>query len=193
VREAPSTGEWARFVDEQLAAGIGAAFLDVDGLHRLNERQGRQAGDGVLAALAAGLRAFASEGACWCRLQGDEYALALPDATIEDVFLVAERLRRSLVDVLGGCTVSLGVAQAPRDATARGDLLRAAETACHLAKETAGGRVGLPARDELVLKSCYYAATSLRRLRQLADRLRRRESDLFREALDRLLAAHQRG
>jgi diguanylate cyclase len=193
VLEAASPEAWGQFVDEHLNRGVGVAFLDVDGLAELNERRGHKAGDGVIAAVGCGLAAFAAGGGCWCRLHGDEYALALPDASIEDVFLTAERLRTALTGSLEGCTVTLGVAQAPRDAAARADLLRVAETACQLAKETTGGRVGLPARDEMVLKSCYYPATAVRRLKQLAERTRRRESDLFREALDLLLAAHQRG
>ncbi|GAB4120413.1 MAG: hypothetical protein Fur005_31920 [Roseiflexaceae bacterium] len=37
------------------------------------------------------------------------------------------------------------------------------------------------------MKSCYYAAGSLRKLKLLAERRRRKESQLLREALDDLL------
>ena len=37
------------------------------------------------------------------------------------------------------------------------------------------------------MKTCYYAASSVRKLKALADRLKRKESHLLREALDDLL------
>ena len=41
--------------------------------------------------------------------------------------------------------------------------------------------------EELIMKSCYYGATSLRNLKALAERSGRKESVLLREALDDLL------
>lgn len=42
----------------------------------------------------------------------------------------------------------------------------------------------------MVLKSCYYPASSLRRLKGLAERLGRKESQLLREGLDDLFRKH---
>jgi len=190
---------WSRCLETQLPAGVAVGFLDVDGLLAVNEGSGRTAGDRILARVADGLGAWAATQppAPWCRLHGDEYAFALPGAALEEAFLAAEALRARLdatlaTEAVGRCSISVGVAQAPRDAADVPALLRAAETACRLAKEAGGGRVGLPVKEEMVLKSCYYPATAVRRLRLLAERSRRKESGLLREAVERLLVRRLR-
>lgn len=189
---------WIQHINSLVPDGVSIGFLDIDGLMVINEQAGRDVGDRILQTVSDGLSRWASgiPEAAWVRLRGDEFAFALPGCALEDALLGAETLRQrinaSLTDLQTGlpCTLSIGVANAPRDAEDSASLMRVAETACRLAKETEGGRVSLPARDEMVLKSCYYPATSVRRLRQLSERTGRKESDLFREALQRLLASY---
>jgi hypothetical protein len=83
-------------------------------------------------------------------------------------------------------TVTVGVAQHPRDAKDARGLLEASAAALQAAKEGGRNRVGLPPNEEMVMKSCYYPATSVRKLKTLAERLKRKESHLLREALDDL-------
>ncbi|MGG5821816.1 GGDEF domain-containing protein, partial [Falsiroseomonas sp. HW251] len=54
------------------------AYLDMDGLKRLNDRHGHQAGDGAIRAMAARLAGVGHPGALAARLGGDEFALWLP-------------------------------------------------------------------------------------------------------------------
>jgi diguanylate cyclase (GGDEF)-like protein len=56
------------------------AYLDMDGLKRLNDRHGHAAGDAAIRALAARLAAAARPDALAARLGGDEFALWLPGA-----------------------------------------------------------------------------------------------------------------
>ena len=58
------------------------------------------------------------------------------------------------------------------------------------AKEGDRQTVCLPSNQEMVLKSCHYSATQLRRLKALAERVGDKESELLREALDDLLKEH---
>jgi hypothetical protein len=44
----------------------------------------------------------------------------------------------------------------------------------------------------MVMRSCYYPAASLRRLRALAERLGRKESPLLREALEDLFRKYDK-
>ncbi len=81
---------------------------------------------------------------------------------------------------------TIGVAQYPRDAKDARGLLQAADAALATAKESGRNQVALPPNEEMVMKSCYYPASSMRKLRALAERLGRKDSPLLREALDDL-------
>ncbi len=164
-------------------------FLDIDGLMEINSTRGREAGDRLLADVAASLTAWARgvENCSAHRISGDEFGFVLRNRTLEEGFLLAEDLRRRIVEGKEHLGVTIGVASRPRDAVHSDELWRRAEVACWLAKEQGGNRVGLPAKDEMVLKSCYYPSSSVGRLRSLAERVSRKESELFREALERLL------
>src|SRR6266699_1784732 len=52
------------------------------------------------------------------------------------------------------------------------------------AKEQGGDAVGLTPSDDMVLKSSYYSAAQLGRLKGLAERQKKKEAALLREALD---------
>ena len=61
--------------------------------------------------------------------------------------------------------VTIGVAQYPRDAKDARGLLQAADAALAAAKESGRNQVALPPNEEMVMKSCYYPASSVRKLR----------------------------
>src|SRR5207245_9172581 len=84
-------------------------------------------------------------------------------------------------------TVGIGVAHCPRDARDAESLMRAAFAGLMVAKEHGGNQVALAPNEEMVMKSTYYGATSIRNLKGLTERLARKESALLREALDDLL------
>jgi diguanylate cyclase (GGDEF)-like protein len=179
--------------------------LDLDDLLVLNERAGREAGDRAIAAVIATLAKTASkEGWTLGRIGGDEFALLAPGTTLEPIFLRAEQLRQELDAALAKavphgrrCTVSIGVANTPRDTRSRGpagaeELMRKADLALLAAKEQGGDAVGLTPSDDMVLKSSYYSAAQLGRLKGLAERQKKKEAVLLREALDDLLRKHER-
>jgi len=76
--------------------GLMLAVVDVDGLHRVNERHGREEGDRVLLATAGVLRDTFRASDVIARLAGDDFAVLVPDATPEAEAAVAERLRHRL-------------------------------------------------------------------------------------------------
>jgi diguanylate cyclase len=184
--------------EQALKAGIGGvdgvalALIDLDNFKEINDELGHEAGDEVLRSFAGLLAEFApGQG---YRLGGDEFALVLPDCTIEQVFLRAEGLRARVQErvrvPLGGkeepLTIKVGVAQYPRDAKDERGLVSAADSALLTAREAGRNAVCLPPNEEMVMKSCYYPAISLRRLKGLAEKLKRTESRLLREALEDL-------
>jgi diguanylate cyclase (GGDEF)-like protein len=172
--------------------GVALALLDLDNFKEINDEHGYAAGDAVLRAIGPLLEASAPGRAF--RLGGDEFALLLPDATLEQAFLKVEGLRAQVQAELrapasGGerpVTIKAGVAQIPRDAKDQRGLVSAADGALQAAREVGRNTVCLPPNEEMVMKSAYYPATSLRRLKALAERLKRSESRLLREALEDL-------
>jgi diguanylate cyclase (GGDEF)-like protein len=188
---------------EQALRGEGGASLlltDLDSLMILNEKAGREAGDAAIRAALRVLKAAAEhDGYALARVGGDEFALLAPSLPLEQAFLRAERLRSELNAALAKavprgytCTATIGVANAPRDAKNAEQLMRKADMALYAAKEQGGNAVGLTPADDMVLRSSYYSVAQLGRLRALAERQKKKEAVLLREALDDLLRKHER-
>ena len=178
---------------------VSLLLLDLDGLHELNNAHGHDEGDRALnATIAALAKAAKAEGWILGRIGGDEFALLAPGVTTEAAFLRADTLRREVDAALakaiqhGKCTASIGVASTPRDAKAPDELMRKADLALYAAKEQGGSAVALTPGDDMVLKSSYYSSAQLGRLRSLAERLKKKEAVLLREALDDLLRKNER-
>jgi diguanylate cyclase (GGDEF)-like protein len=180
-------------------------LVDIDDLLGLNAKHGHDAGDRAIAAVTSTLGAVAKgEGWTFGRLGGDEFALLAEGIALEPAFLRAEALRREVDAAIAKAlpsaqrrTVTIGVASAPRDTRGRGpeaaaELLRKADLALHSAKEQGGNAVGLTPADDMVLKSSYYSAAQLGRLKGLAERMKKKEAMLLREALDDLLRKYDR-
>lgn len=175
-------------------------LVDLDRLQDVNTTAGREAGDRVLRALLAVLKRHAdADGWELGRLGGDEFGLFAPGMPLENAFLKAEQLRQDLEKALSKdspkgvrCTASLGVASAPRDAKTAAELMKKADLALYAAKDQGGNAVALPPEAEMVLKSSYYTAAQLGRLKALAGRMGKKEAVLLREALDDLLRKYGR-
>jgi diguanylate cyclase (GGDEF)-like protein len=172
-------------------SSIAVALLDIDSFLEINVDFGQSVGDQVLRTLATLLKEAAP--ASVYHLSGDEFAIALPGLSLEQAFLRMESLRASVessprfeLPDQRKLMVTIGVAQYPRDAKDARGLLQAADAALATAKESGRNQVALPPNEEMVMKSCYYPASSMRKLRALGERLGRKDSPLLREALDDL-------
>lgn len=175
------------------AHGVALALLDIDRTSELWERLGHDAGCRILDTMAS-ILTEAAPGEVY-GVSGDEYAILMPGMILEQAYLRSEELRRRVVEARERfglpdeqeLTVTLGVAHCPRDAKDEEALMRSAFAALMVAKELGGNQVALAPSEELIMKSSYYGATSLRNLKALAERSGRKESVLLREALDDLL------
>ena len=184
---------------EKDAAGA-LLLIDLDDFHQVNVQAGRETGDKVIRAAMAVVKKWAdTEGWKPGRIGGDEFALFSPGTALENAFLRAERLRTDLDAAMAKelpkqlkVTASIGVAAAPRDAKTSSELMKKADLALYAAKDQGGDTVALAPGDEMVLKSSYYTAAQLGRLKGLAERQKKKESVLLREALDDLLRKHDR-
>jgi diguanylate cyclase (GGDEF)-like protein len=79
----------------EIDTGPGFALLlcDMDGLKRVNDTRGHEAGDKALRGLADALRGQLRHSDTAYRIGGDEFAVVLPGASVEEAELVIGRLR----------------------------------------------------------------------------------------------------
>jgi diguanylate cyclase (GGDEF)-like protein/PAS domain S-box-containing protein len=147
-----------REIERRLAQAIESArqvgvrhalcFVDLDQFKVINDTCGHEAGDELLRQLATTLSATLRDTDWLGRLGGDEFALLLEHTTVEG----AERVAEKLNDVLAATafiwmersfslTCSIGVVEITGDTPDVSWLLRAADTACYLAKDEGRNRI----------------------------------------------------
>ena len=71
-------------------------MIDLDNLKRVNDRQGHRAGDGALKLVAQQLQRVVRASDVCARIGGDEFAVAMPETSIERAREVATRLRNAI-------------------------------------------------------------------------------------------------
>lgn len=132
--------ERARRGDASMTVLVG----DLDHFKEVNDRSGHHVGDAVLQRVAVVLREGVRRIDAAARIGGEEFAAILPDATAEEAFVVAERLRGALRDTFSQdsvpVTISFGVASFPTHGETAASLLRAADEALYGAKESGRNR-----------------------------------------------------
>jgi diguanylate cyclase (GGDEF)-like protein len=136
---------------QRAGTGAGVLILDLDHFKIVNDTHGHLAGDDVLAAVAAELRAGVREHDLVGRFGGEEFVVLLPDlprgvAGRAELWQVAERLRGRVarldvgVDTPGGLrtitglSISIGGATVPADGTTLDQVLKAADSSLYAAK-----------------------------------------------------------
>jgi diguanylate cyclase (GGDEF)-like protein len=128
---------------------IALIMCDIDKFKSVNDNFGHQAGDSVLKEVAQLLKGEAREIDRVGRYGGEEFLLILPGTVLDAAVTFAERLRekvdRHTFTYSGGTltrTISCGVAAAPYPRVDDQEaLLRAADDALYVAKETGRNRV----------------------------------------------------
>src|SRR6266571_264854 len=128
---------------------VAAILLDIDHFKRFNDSFGHEAGDLVLRELAGVLRRFARQSDVASRYGGEEFLVLLPECPFDAARSKAEQLREEVAKLelryddqpLGPVTVSLGVAAFPDHAKESEQLLRCADEALYLAKQSGRNRV----------------------------------------------------
>src|SRR2546423_3323327 len=128
---------------------ISLVMCDIDKFKSVNDNHGHQAGDSVLKEFAQLLKAEAREIDRVGRYGGEEFLLILPGTVLDAAVTFAERLREKVAghtfSFEGGTlcrTMSCGVAASPHPRVKDEDsLLRAADDALYVAKETGRNRV----------------------------------------------------
>ena len=124
---------------------LALVLVDIDGFRALNERLGRDAADGALAAVAERLRDLTRATDVLGRTGADEVAVLMPGTTLDGARQCCERLIAQL-ESAGQVTVSAGLA-ALRPGTTLDGLLAAAGRGVDRARTAGGSRAQLPCAD----------------------------------------------
>lgn len=126
---------------EVLAKGrvLGVLYIDLDRFKQINDSMGHAAGDAVLCHVAKAIEDCCKDAEFSCRLGGDEFLFATPDASgFEELEFIADGLRERIVAPVewdGGaiqCGASIGIAMG-RGGMAD-DIIKAADFALYDAK-----------------------------------------------------------
>src|SRR5437879_4507265 len=128
---------------------IAAIMLYIDDFKRFNDSFGHEAGDLVLRELAGVLERSTRGSDVASRHGGEEFLVLLPECPFDAALCKAEQLREEVAKLelrydgrpLGPVSVSLGVAAFPDHARESEELLRRADEALYLAKQTGRNRV----------------------------------------------------
>lgn len=125
---------------------LAVLFLDLDRFKRINDSLGHEAGDQLLVAVAARLKAAVRESDAVARIGGDEFNILMTELhrdtdVVRVVLEILDGFRQPFVlhdqEVHAG--TSIGIAMFPTDADSADKLLRNADTAMYHAKEMGRG------------------------------------------------------
>jgi len=160
----------SRIIEDSLERGVdcGLIFLDLDHFKTINDCHGHLIGSRVLHELGATLRQILPGQAIAARYGGDEFVIVVPEASHQEVYWVAETVRKNVesavfleepdpadpvnypaLRIQGVITCSIGIAtlhadvlprlgKQPHPAAAKNELMRRADESMYQAKE--GGR-----------------------------------------------------
>lgn len=119
-------------------------MADVDNFKSYNDDFGHPAGDDVLKRIAAVLRESTRSIDCVARYGGEEFALLLPETNARGAMELAERIRARVEAepfAQRTMTLSMGVAEFPKDGDRPEAVLAAADAALYEAKRDGRNRV----------------------------------------------------
>jgi diguanylate cyclase (GGDEF)-like protein/PAS domain S-box-containing protein len=149
----------------QSAAQIGkhhsVLYLDLDQFKVVNDTCGHAAGDQLMRQVSALLVTCLREGDTLARLGGDEFGVLLENCPSDAALKIADKLRQIVTDfhftwgqLRFNIGVSIGVVNVDDGLFTLAEVLRAADTACYMAKEKGRNRVQVyhPDDSELTVR-----------------------------------------
>ncbi|GAA5314808.1 MAG: hypothetical protein AseanaTS_00120 [Candidatus Pelagadaptatus aseana] len=116
-------------------------LIDLDHFKRVNDQYGHAVGDEVLVAVSSLLKNMTRNTDVLARIGGEEFAILLPQTSMEDAFTQGERLRHATQQLsiqsdthTVSITLSLGIADRNSDIKSFDDLFNLADIALYQAK-----------------------------------------------------------
>lgn len=131
----------------RFARDLSVMMMDLDRFKMINDTLGHAAGDAVLQAIVKASQERLRESDIMGRLGGEEFALLLPETSLEAAMEVSGRLLEHIAETpiptvkgVVHCTTSLGVAQLRDSDSTIDDLLHRADEALYEAKRNGRNR-----------------------------------------------------
>jgi diguanylate cyclase (GGDEF)-like protein/putative nucleotidyltransferase with HDIG domain len=122
-------------------------FLDLDLFKTYNDVHGHLAGDDILSQVARHIKFTIRRTDIGVRYGGDEFAVILPQTSLDGARTLAERMRKRIEaqtdSISVPLTCSIGIACWPADGVMREEIVRSADAALYYAKQTGRNRICL--------------------------------------------------
>lgn len=152
-------------------------YIDLDQFKVVNDTCGHAAGDELLKELTSLLHGQVRDGDTLARLGGDEFGLLLPYCPLSKAMQIAESMRRLVKDFrfswdgrVFEIGASIGVVQIHKHSSDVAELLRAADSACYVAKAHGRNRVHLYQHDDLAVAEHQQHIAWVTRIRHALER-----------------------
>ncbi len=137
-----------RFIEELHRSGrhnllFSLAMIDIDDFKLFNDTEGHLSGDEMLKAISFIAKETLRVSDVIARFGGEEFAVIMPQTNKEEAFLVTERIRKAVRELIPknwrkypkeAITVSIGIASFPEDGVNRKELIRSADRALYRSK-----------------------------------------------------------
>ena len=129
---------------ERYKESLVLCYFDLNKFKVVNDKEGHQAGDKVLALVGKVITTCLRGSDIGCRYGGDEFALILPHTTLDDIDVFTKRLIDAFkAEDMRGVSFSMGIAAIGPDEFVNHEvLLKAADTEMYKAKEKSKKRAG---------------------------------------------------
>ena len=132
---------------QRYGSGLSVIMIDIDNLKPINDNYGHRAGDMAIKQVARRISACIRQIDIAARYGGDEFSVILPNTSLDDAVVVAERM----INMTTGTpmlweqhriplSISLGVGQYDGESSA-GEATKATDKALYAAKQAGKGRV----------------------------------------------------
>ena len=125
-------------------------MIDIDDFKSYNDRNGHQAGDVALKITAHALKAALRSADVACRYGGEEFCILLPQTSLSEAGVIAERMRQRVAErdypfgqsqPLGTVSVSIGISTFAKHIDTGEKIIAAADRALYNAKAQGKNRV----------------------------------------------------
>jgi diguanylate cyclase (GGDEF)-like protein len=135
---------------ERYNYSMSCLMIDIDDFKSYNDRNGHQAGDVALKITAHALKGALRSADVACRYGGEEFCIILPQTSLSEAGVIAERMRQRVADreypygklqPLGNVTVSIGISTLGKYIDTGEKVILAADRALYTAKAQGKNRI----------------------------------------------------
>ena len=129
---------------------LSCLMIDIDDFKKYNDSNGHQAGDVALKITAHSLKAALRSADVACRYGGEEFCVLLPQTSISEAGVIAERMRQRVAETdypfgksqpMGTVSISIGISTLAKNIDTAERVIAAADRALYRAKAEGKNRI----------------------------------------------------